>query len=363
MGDSMSTIINATTTNGVVIEPDNSGSLVLQTNSGTTALTIDTSQRAAFVAGTAAAPAITTTGDTDTGLFFPAADTIAFAEGGAEAMRLNSSGNVGIGTTSPAEKLNVVGSSTNAVGMRVDNTQSSTVGTLYNTSTTYSYSGIGASTTWFYGNKTVAVGTDSANPVQFICNNAERMRIDSSGNLFIGTTTNPVSNAVAIINAVVSSGDGFNLKHTVNGNNMFNLWQTGSTTYTAISFSKGDSQTVRGNITVSTSSVAYNTTSDYRLKENVLPMIGALEKVSKLKPVTYKWKENDSDGQGFIAHELQEVIPDAVTGEKDAVDAEGKPVYQGVDTSFLVATLTAAIQEQQTIINDLKARVAVLEAK
>jgi hypothetical protein len=90
----MSTIINATTTNGVVIQPDNSGSLVLQTNSGTTALTIDTSQRAAFVAGTATLPAITTTGDTNTGMFFPAADTIAFAEGGAESMRLDSSGRV-----------------------------------------------------------------------------------------------------------------------------------------------------------------------------------------------------------------------------------------------------------------------------
>jgi len=90
----MSTIINATTTNGVVIQPDNSGSLVLQTNSGTTALTIDTSQRAAFVAGTAALPAITTTGDTNTGIWFPAADTIAFAEGGTESMRIDSSGNL-----------------------------------------------------------------------------------------------------------------------------------------------------------------------------------------------------------------------------------------------------------------------------
>jgi len=89
----MSTIINATTTNGVVIQPDNSGSLVLQTNSGTTALTIDTSQRAAFVAGTAAAPAITTTGDTNTGIFFSAADTIDFAEGGTAVGQFDSSGN------------------------------------------------------------------------------------------------------------------------------------------------------------------------------------------------------------------------------------------------------------------------------
>ena len=89
----MSTIINATTTNGVVIQPDNSGSLVLQTNSGTTALTIDTAQRAAFVAGTAALPAITTTGDTNTGIFFSAADTIDFAEGGAAVGQFDSSAN------------------------------------------------------------------------------------------------------------------------------------------------------------------------------------------------------------------------------------------------------------------------------
>jgi hypothetical protein len=91
--------------------------------------------------------------------------------------------------------------------------------------------------------------------------------------------------------------------------------------------------------------VAYNTSSDYRLKENIAPMTGALAKVAQLKPVTYKWKSDGSDGQGFIAHELQEVVPDCVTGAKDALDKNGRPDYQGIDTSFLVATLTAAIQE------------------
>ena len=74
-------------------------------------------------------------------------------------------------------------------------------------------------------------------------------------------------------------------------------------------------------------------------------MTGALAKVALLKPCTYKWNFNGSDGEGFIAHELAEVCPQAVTGEKDEVDADGKPVHQGIDTSFLVATLTAAIQE------------------
>jgi hypothetical protein len=78
--------------------------------------------------------------------------------------------------------------------------------------------------------------------------------------------------------------------------------------------------------------------------------------VAALKPVTYKWKADGFYGQGFIAHELQSVVPDCVVGEKDAVDENGDPSYQGIDTSFLVATLTAAIQE-------LTAKVTALEAK
>jgi hypothetical protein len=122
--------------------------------------------------------------------------------------------------------------------------------------------------------------------------------------------------------------------------------------------------------------VQYNTTSDYRLKENVAPMTGALARIASLKPVTYTWKIDGSDGQGFIAHELQAVIPDCVTGEKDAVDDEGNPRYQGVDASFLVATLVAAIkeqqvsiaalteavQEQQAIVTALETRLATLES-
>ena len=92
-------------------------------------------------------------------------------------------------------------------------------------------------------------------------------------------------------------------------------------------------------------------------------LTGALVKVALLKPCTYKWNVDGSDGQGFIAHELAEVCPHAVTGEKDAVDADGKPVHQGIDTSFLVATLTAAIQEQQALITSLTDRIAALEAR
>jgi hypothetical protein len=115
----------------------------------------------------------------------------------------------------------------------------------------------------------------------------------------------------------------------------------------------------------------YATSSDYRLKENISPMTSALSVIAQLKPVTYKWKINGADGQGFIAHELQAIIPDCVTGEKDGVetyiDEDGneqvRPKYQGIDTSFLVATLTAAIQEQQALITALTARIEALENK
>ena len=90
-------------------------------------------------------------------------------------------------------------------------------------------------------------------------------------------------------------------------------------------------------------------------------MANALAKVTALKPVTFTWKSTGTNDDGFLAHELQSVVPQAVRGEKDEVDAEGNPVYQSIDTSVLVATLTAAIQEQQALITSLTARIAALE--
>ena len=84
-------------------------------------------------------------------------------------------------------------------------------------------------------------------------------------------------------------------------------------------------------------------------------MTGALATVAQLKPCSWTWKLDGSAGQGFIAHELQEFVPDCVSGEKDAVDKDGKPVHQGIDTSFLVATLTAAIQELKAEFDAYKA--------
>jgi hypothetical protein len=357
----MSTIINATTTNGVVIQPDNSGSLVLQTNNGTTALTIDTSQRAAFVAGTAAAPAITTTGDTNTGMFFPAADTIAFAEGGAEAMRLDSSGNLLLGETSQVYfsrfTLSYNPSSSNGpiflstVAQAQDYGGALAFGGKYNSAGNYRpFAGM-------YGAKSNSTDGNSAGYLAFQTNGnaadpSERMRIDSNGTVCINTTAPPSSDnrlTITYSSATQSAASIKNTSTTFNGN----MW----------SFINSSNASCGAITQTGTTTTAFTTSSDYRLKENIAPMTGALDMVAQLKPVTYTWKEDGSSGQGFIAHELQEIVPDCVIGEKDAVNEDGSIKVQGVDTSFLVATLTAAIQEQQTIINDLKARVEALEAK
>lgn len=117
------------------------------------------------------------------------------------------------------------------------------------------------------------------------------------------------------------------------------------------------SGSVKGSITTDGTSVFYNTSSDYRLKENVQPLTGAVDKVKALRPVSYTWKETSTSGEGFIAHELQSVVPGAVNGEKDAVDEKGNPKYQGIDPSKLVVTLTAALQEALARIEALEAKV------
>jgi hypothetical protein len=193
----------------------------------------------------------------------------------------------------------------------------------------------------------INAGYASSN-MSFQIGGTEKMKMDNSGRLLVGDAT------VGYINSYRMT-----VAHTDNAGVAFKY--NGTSEQNSCSFQNGNGQV--GRIYTSSTSTAYATSSDYRLKKNVTPMTGALAKVAQLNPVTYKWKSDNKDGQGFIAHELQEVIPDCVGGVKDGVDENGNPIYQDVDTSFLVATLTAAIQEQQTIISDLKARIEVLEAK
>jgi hypothetical protein len=118
-----------------------------------------------------------------------------------------------------------------------------------------------------------------------------------------------------------------------------------------------------GNISVTASATAYNTSSDYRLKENIVPLTGAIDRIQQLPVHRFNFiVDPDTVVDGFIAHEAQEVVPECVTGTKDEVDDDGSPVYQGIDQSKLVPLLTAALQEAIAEIASLKDRVAALEA-
>jgi hypothetical protein len=244
------------------------------------------------------------------------------------AVTIDTSQNVGIGTASPSYKVDIVGA--NGQGIR----WTDTVNSVQNYFGSYNSAGL--------------LGTLSNHPLAFYTNNAERMRIDSGGALLLATT----STASFTQTGTLYIGD----RGAVD---CIQTYRNSTGASGQIGFNNPNGRV--GEIYTSGSSTVYATSSDYRLKENIVPMTGALDVVSALKPVSYKWKVDGSDGQGFIAHELQAIVPDCVSGEKDAVDEEGNPIHQGIDTSFLVATLTAAIQEQQTIINDLKARITALE--
>jgi hypothetical protein len=188
----------------------------------------------------------------------------------------------------------------------------------------------------------------------------ERMRLTSTGELIVGANATVGSGGKA---QVYSTADTFYVQSNVNAPYSAIITNVQYTATNLVAFQYGTPLVNVGAISTNGTSTTYGTSSDYRLKENIVPLTGALATVAQLKPVTYKWKSNGSDGQGFIAHELQVVVPDAVHGEKDAVDADGKPVYQNVDTSHLIATLTAAIQEQQALIESLTTRLTALEGK
>jgi len=203
------------------------------------------------------------------------------------------------------------------------------------------------STRLFNGGAGGLVLQTSLGPLIFATNSTEVARLDTSGRLNINRTS-PAN--VGKLN-VSSTQDAVDVD--VNAGTCYVARISGSTGNVSVHVCSGN---VVGSITVTTSATAYNTSSDYRLKENVQPMTGGLATVAALKPVTYDWIAAQTAGEGFIAHELQAVIPAAVTGEKDAVDDKGEIKPQGVDFGKIVPHLVAAIQELTT-------RLAALETK
>jgi hypothetical protein len=329
------------------------------TGAATVGTTLGVTGVSTFAAGTALLPALTTTGDTNTGIYYPAADTFAVTTGGTERYRVDSSGNVGIGVTPSAwggagVKVIDVGAAGSFAGSAAD---VGVVGNAY-----YNGSGWIYKTSFFSGRYAYALGTGqhqwftaatgtAGNSITF----TQAMTLDASGVLLVGTTTAPNVGAATTSSGFSINGSGNNAYIASKiDNGTCGYFRRDGTDGAALNFYKANSAV--GNISVTASACTFNSTSDYRLKESVQLLTGGLARVSALKPSIYKWKADGSNGEGFIAHELAEVVPAAVSGEKDALNEDGSIKPQGVDMSRVVPILVAAIQE-------LTARVQTLEAK
>lgn len=202
----------------------------------------------------------------------------------------------------------------------------------------------------FYGNTSDAGisvdGTSSSFCLQV--GGAERMRITGAGMTMIGASSFAYANGrlrVAGSSASSLCAAQFYIDTTSSHAQVFFTNPNGAV----------------GSITSSGTTTSYSTSSDHRLKENVRDADGAIDRIMAVKPRKFTWKCDGTEDDGFIAHELAEVFPRAVVGEKDAVDKDGKPVHQGVDASKLVSTLVAALQEQQKMIASALNRIAALE--
>jgi hypothetical protein len=301
------------------------------------------------VDGSAATPAIRGT-DANTGIFFPAADTIAFSEGGAEAMRIDSSGNVGIGTSSPSALLHVRKDQTAATYIMADN-----LGTV-NAATSSGFAcAEGGSVTAFFRSLRDATGiaqlfNTSASPLTFGTNNTERARIDASGNLLVGTTDASATSGVGI--KILSNGRVFAV--TPSASDTYNYYNSTVGAYRFYVNAAG---------TVFATTTTISAISDQRHKENIRDLNVGLSEVMALKPRLFDWKEgkgaDTKNARVFIAQEFETVFPDLIDEWKDPAP-EGESPYKSVRAE-LIPVLVKAIQEQQALIQTLTDRITALE--
>ena len=326
-------------------------------------------------------------------------NTMLFGTDATERMRITSAGKIGVGSNNPARFVHLLDAgSSNVVNVRIQQESSNTAtdgGALLELGGTRSDGTYG-----FYGGIKGARRNNSADNKGYLAffaddndgaSMSERMRLNDQGQLLVGAdlTTATVSTSVQfrVRNGLGGHIAEFNRTDNVDGNFR-----------DMCSFRRGSAGSV-GSITCSNSATRFNTSSDYRLKENVALISDGITRVKQLKPSRFNFIVNPGIMvDGFIAHEAATVVPEAVSGRYNGVevwreneelpegvsagdnklDAQGNtiPVYQGIDQSALVPLLTAALQEaiseietletqntaQQTTIDDLLARVTALEA-
>jgi len=283
-----------------------------------------------------------TSGVTTNTITSAAATALTLQSAGTTAVTINTSQQVGIGTTSPTSPLQVNTAGVNST-VQINSTDANggygAVLALNNTGTGGRQYGLFSTSN--------ADGDVGGGKLKFydLTASATRMLIDSSGNFFVNQTSQTGAEKVGI-SFSRAGGWGLAIKNTS---------ATSPSNATYVSFYYTSTNT--GSINSTGTTTTYDSASDYRLKENIAPMTGALAKVTQLKPCTYTWKINGSAGQGFLAHELQEIVSDCVRGNKDDVNEDGSIKPQMIDTSYLIATLTAAIQELKAELDELKAKV------
>ena len=261
-----------------------------------------------------------------------------------QAMTLDASGNLGVGTPSTGGyKLNV---RTAPVTNGLDGayiSDGARIIIIGQSGATYNYASIA-------GNENVIYS--SANPLNIVADGqaikfstgSERARIDSSGNLLVGGTVTEASAKQLIRYGSGSNGLTISTPDDINGTDF-------------VTFRANNAVCGFINRVGTTSAVMYTTTSDYRLKTVIGPVANAGQRIDALQPVEYTWNASGERTRGFLAHQFQEVYAGSVSGTKDAVDADGKPVYQSMQasTSEVIADLVAELQA-------LRARVASLES-
>jgi hypothetical protein len=332
------------------------------------------------------------------------AHPVRFMTNNSERMRIDSSGQVGIGTSSPAYKFEVSDGSRTAIinpnssldgifigtkeskplvlgtgdaeRMRIDSSGVVRIGGQTGTLKLGNDANYFADIEWEYNNNELAFSTNSGANFTFNSGGTERMRIDSNGGLALSYTGVPDGNQDAIYLRGDSGTRYFSRSSTASRHQLWFYNPNGAV----------------GRISTSGSSTSFVTTSDYRLKENVVDLTGASARVNQLNPSRFNFiADADTTIDGFLAHEVADVVPEAISGTKDAMmdeeyevtpaveatyDEDGNeltaaveavmgtrsvPDYQGIDQSKLVPLLTAALQEALAEITSLKTRVQALE--
>ena len=214
----------------------------------------------------------------------------------------------------------------------------------------------------FTGDTNTGLFSPGADTIATAANGAEAHRTDSSGRLLVGTSTSSGNNGALQVKQGTSACAYYEISASSGVQNAVDIRNAANAAYKAIRFHVNAYDNIVGSIDVSTTATAYSTSSDYRLKGNVVPLTGAIDRLSQLQVHRFNFiADPDKTVDGFIAHEAQAVVPECVVGTKDEVDADGNPVYQGIDQSKLVPLLTAALQEAIARIETLEADVAALK--